>query len=48
MPYAVPSCFSGIIFGTEGHIAEGTNDKATPRSIIIAIASGVDVKKGIE
>ena len=31
--YAVPNLFSGIIFGTEGHIAEGTSEKAIPNRI---------------
>jgi formiminotetrahydrofolate cyclodeaminase len=35
---AVPSRFSGTIFGTEGHIAEGTSEKATPSIITRIIA----------
>ena len=37
--YAVPNCFSGIIFGTEGHMAEGTNENAMPKTIIINVAN---------
>ena len=30
MAYAEPSCFIGIIFGTDGHIADGTRENAIP------------------
>ena len=38
MAYAEPKSFIGIIFGTEGHIADGTNEKAIPSTIIKKIA----------
>ena len=39
MLYDVPSTFSGTSFGTLGHIALGTNEKATPSSTIIRAAT---------
>ena len=36
--YAVPRSFIGIIFGTDGHMADGTSPKATPRISIMAMA----------
>ena len=32
--YAVPRFFSGMILGTDGHIADGTNEYPMPRSAI--------------
>jgi hypothetical protein len=46
--YAVPSCFSGIILGTEGHIADGTRENPMPSIIISTIAIGVASSIGIE
>ena len=37
--YAEPSCFIGIIFGTDGHIADGTSENAIPSTIITRIAN---------
>ena len=36
--YAVPRFFSGTIFGTDGHIADGTSEYPVPRSPIAIYA----------
>ena len=46
--YVVPSCFSGMILGTDGYMAEGTSEKPIPRMIIRIIAIGVVLRKGME
>ena len=40
-PYLIgkANCFSGIIFGTDGHIADGTKEKAIPNTIITIVAN---------
>ena len=45
--YAEPNCFIGIILGTEGHIAEGTSEKAIPKRTITITANHQTLSKGI-
>src|SRR5512133_1609642 len=46
--YAEPSCFSGMILGTEGHMAEGTSENPMPSIIIRNMATGVWLRNGTE
>ena len=39
MAYAEPNCFIGIIFGTDGHIADGTSENEMPRITMIMMAN---------